>query len=185
MRYEIGQEIFILCMHFNTLGYTGSPNAFIQSTALHLNEYPTAVLVRKLTITEHRKVAWQWRPDEAKYDGFVATDKYGGIWCNQMPFAEYGQVDDSADHLWRLQGTPDTETFNEGYDVLRYVPKILRYMDHLHEGNSEDQRIELIKQHLFGIESCMGLSRKVIKTGPLVIKGYALPGHYSAELLDM
>ena len=67
------------------------------------NDQPTMIFVEKLTVTEHHEVSWDQDPkNKKKYDGFVLTREDGTIWHNQFPYASYGQLSTTADHVFNF-----------------------------------------------------------------------------------
>ncbi len=95
MRYEVGQEVYVISFSYETDKFTSL------FPLLYNDDQPTKIFVEKLTVTEHHKVSWDQDPkDEKKYDGFVLTREDGTIWHNQFPYASYGQTSSTADYVF-------------------------------------------------------------------------------------
>lgn len=64
----------------------------------------TKVSILEMTVIEHHKVRCSYDDEvaEPKYDGFVLKDQEGRIWHNQYPRAEYGQLSDEGNNIYRL-----------------------------------------------------------------------------------
>lgn len=50
---------------------------------------------------EHHKVAWEYRPEEKIYDGYVMHDADGIVYHNQYPHADMGQTSSASNILRR------------------------------------------------------------------------------------
>lgn len=118
--------------------------------------------VVELTCTEHHKVAWDQDPaQEAKYDGFVFTDKNELKYHNQYPTASYGQLDDSCDWTVRpdiaadQQRTDDHRLFGPRYQYLTsYISDLMHGIARLQEEN-QHEKVDSLKAWKDKIEQQM------------------------------
>lgn len=98
-RYTVGKKLLVVCFFSNgeapILGY-GHP--FMMGS----DKYPSDIVIRELTVTEHHKVKWDYdkEEDEASYDGYLLKDTESNIYANQYPKASYGQTTDSGNRLF-------------------------------------------------------------------------------------
>lgn len=137
MRYKIGQKIVVIAFDFEKQlsGY--------QFPFMHSDEPIRNILLKELTVTEQHEVAWDQDPEGKKeYTGYLLTDSDGKVWSNQYPTASYGQMDTSADVMFRRY-SEDPNTFrSEDFRLYRDVESVY---DKITEGisvlsHSDDER---------------------------------------------
>lgn len=112
-RYDIGEEIIVGVYEIAIPGKPGfGPRKITNMAPLRPWDIVEGVkiskiILKKLTVTEHHKVpGFFGLSDEAPYDGYILVDEDGAKYTNQYPHAQYGQLDDSADRMFRREGDP-------------------------------------------------------------------------------
>lgn len=118
-RYFPGQVIYGVAFV-----YANRELSNTQPPMLYDNEFPQAIRLIKLTVSEHHKVPNYW--DEKGVldcDGYILLDDNGRRFTNQYPRASYGQTTDTGDRLFSedFQGDFDERLKREKEDPTSYI----------------------------------------------------------------
>lgn len=121
MRYAIGEVVPVVS--FTVRFKQSNARADVVFFIPWMDELVETSLVF-LEIQEHHKVyhSYEARKGKPACDGFKARDGEGRIWLNQLPVARYGQLDDSSDRIFYLEGGP----YRAHTDLFSYLENVLR-----------------------------------------------------------
>lgn len=123
MRYQIGQVVPVVAFNVGTRYGIVRPLPWRDNIA--------EIRIKLLTVKEHHRAPEYWdTANVLAHDGFILEDSEGRVWHNQFPKASYGQLDCSADFLFRQASVDsDSQPDDKGWfyrDLLDFLEDLLR-----------------------------------------------------------
>lgn len=129
MRYEIGQELFVINFVFQS-NIDRQVSGIYHVPLLFDNEQPINVNILKLTVSEHHKVPNEWDTEnKLDCDGFMLRADDGTVYANQYPRASYGQTSDTANRRFNRHQREDAA------DTKELIALFLKDTTKFYEGN--------------------------------------------------
>lgn len=130
-RFSIGEKIFGVCFTIRVAraGQSDSLVRYFHPFLLKRLALPfskNCLETEVLTVSEHHKVSQRHDTEDKKdCDGYVLSSASGITFKNQYPFADYGQLDDTAD--WVFSGVNEADNTVKKYiDVLMIMPDLYK-----------------------------------------------------------
>lgn len=162
MRYNIGEIIPVIAIVYANV--PPARNLMFHPYRPWLSTVIDHIEFDHLKVIEHHKVRCEWDGLDAEktHDGFLLVSSKGHEMANQYPVASYGQIDDSANRLFKRHFV-DGDQFKHWFETNPNVPSQYRllnaYIDDLKQGidereqetglTEEDKRVtEALKEHL-------------------------------------
>ena len=104
-RYFVGEKLIGVAFEYPDGSVSSYPPLMFDDIM------PVKVLFQELTVTEQHKVPPYYDPEsESSCRGYKLVDGDGGVWLNQYPKASYGQLDGSADYLFKPEVVAETRS---------------------------------------------------------------------------
>lgn len=135
LRFTVGSEVPFIDLKF--VMFNGNKAGIgLGSSYLPWEDKLISIAAVDLICAEHHKVAWNYAPEDARYDGFIFKSLDGSeTWNNQYPSASLGQTSAEADyHVHRRIQNPDPTSRKNRPEVLTGMVEAAHYLDNILEG---------------------------------------------------
>ena len=189
-RFSIGEKIFGVCFTIRVAraGQSDSLVRYFHPFLLKRLPLPfskNCLETEVLTVSEHHKVSRRHDTEGKKdCDGYVLSSASGITFKNQYPFADYGQLDDTAN--WVFSGVNDADNTVKKYiDVLMIMPDLYKAKS---DNDNPDQEFYSGLYDELSTRFEEAFPGKCLETSPLTIyengKDGVFSGYFSTAIVD-